>query len=259
MKKQVISITVAVTLGLSNPAIAGIWGAGAADLGASIPKNWPNFNWFGSSSSTPSPKKTPSPPKQNKPVPVTPVIDLLKKQLEETKKIHASITGSQKFDAKKLKNTQSSDSSFFLKDPETLYNRNASSALSTSLENILKEEEISVSAHESRSSIGKRIQYASIIDKAVSLKSLQNANNRFQQIEELLNEIKTTKDLKSIAELQANIIGMLAMLQNETAKLQMVTHLRNAEHTLIKQQKNKHNIKILSSQNTKMPTIRFIR
>ncbi|WP_375625196.1 type IV secretion system protein [Bartonella sp. MU37NMGALS] len=250
MKKNVISIVVVITLGISDPAMAWVWGAGAADLGASVPTTWPNF-FGGSSSNTSTPKK----PSQ----PDTQLLDMLKKQLEKTKKIHESITGSQKFDTKKLKNAQTDHSSFFLKNPETLYNRNKSSALATSLENILKEEEIPIPIHESSSFINKRIQYAAITDKAVSLKTFEEANNRFQQIEELLNEIKTTKDLKSIAELQAHIIGMLAKLQNETAKLQMVTHLRNAEHALIKQQKDKHNIKILNNKNTQMPTIRFIR
>ncbi|WP_273718654.1 MULTISPECIES: type IV secretion system protein [Bartonella] len=253
MKKQVISITVAVTLGLSNPAMAWVWGAGAADLEATVPTTWPSF--WGSSSSTPTPKQPP----QQKKISLKEILEVVKKQLEELKKIHESITGNQKFDTKKLKNSQTDQSSFFLKNPETLYNRNKPSALSTSLENILKEEEIPASIHESSSFINKRIQYAAITDKAVSLKTFQEANNRFQQIEELLNEIKTTKDLKSIADLQAHIIGMLAKLQNEVAKLQMVAHLRNAEYTLIKQQKDKHNIKILNSKNTKMPTIRFIR
>ncbi|WP_375635474.1 MULTISPECIES: type IV secretion system protein [unclassified Bartonella] len=252
MKKKLIPIVVVITLGISDPAMAWTFGAGAADLSATVPTTWPNF--FGKSRET-----TPKEPPQQKEAPADPLLETLKKQLEEVKKIQESITGNQKFDTKKLKNAQTDHSSFFLKNPETLYNRNKSSALTTSLKNILKEEEIPISVHESSSFINKRSQYAAITDKAVSLKTFEEANNRFQQIEELLNEIKTTKDLKSIAELQAHIIGMLAMLQNETAKLQMVTHLRNAEYTLIKQQKDKHNIKILNSKNTKMPTIKFIR
>ncbi|WP_375624418.1 MULTISPECIES: type IV secretion system protein [unclassified Bartonella] len=255
MKKKVISIVVVITLAISNPAMAQFFGAGAADLSSLVPMIWDNFSGK-PSSREPTPK---NPPQQKKVLPVNPLLDTLKKQLEEAKKIRESITGSQKFDTKKLKNAQTDYSSFFLKNPETLYNRNKASALSASLKNILREEQIPISINESSSFINKRIQYTAITDKAVSLKTFEEANNRFQQIEELLNEIKTTKDLKSIAELQAHIIGMLAMLQNETAKLQMVTHLRNAEYTLIKQQKDKHNIKILNNKNTNMPTIRFIR
>lgn len=249
MNKQVISIAIAITLGVSNPAKAFIVGG--------VPDSSSLYKFFGGSySNTPQPEITI--PKKKVP-PVTPLLDILRKQLEQTEKIHDSITGSQKFDTEKFKTNQIDNTSFFLKNPETLYNKNTYSTLSSSLENALKEEEIPTSIHESSSFINKRIQYAAITDKAVSLNTFQDAKNRFQQIEELLHEIKKTKDLKSIAELQAHIIGMLAMLQNETAKLQMVTHLRNAEYTLIKQQKDKHNVKILNSKNTKMPTIKFIR
>ncbi|CAK02482.1 TrwJ1 protein precursor [Bartonella tribocorum CIP 105476] len=249
MKKQVISIAVAITLGVLNPAKAFIVGG--------VPDSSSLYKFFGGSySNAPEPEVTIPKKKVH---PVTPLLDILRKQLEQTKKIHDSITGNQKFDTEKLKMNQTDNTSFFLKNPETLYNKNTYSTLSSSLKNILKEEEIPASIHESSDFINKRIQYAAITDKAVSLKTFQEASNRFQQIEELLNEIKTTKDLKSMAELQAHIIGMLAKLQNETAKLQMVTHLRNAEYTLIKQQKDRHNIRILNSKNTKMPTIKFIR
>ncbi|EJF82875.1 hypothetical protein MCU_01262 [Bartonella elizabethae Re6043vi] len=248
MKKQVISIAIAITLGISNPARAFIVGGVADSSSLQDFLGWP------SSYKKPTPPQPKPVPPQLKKISPRELLEVVKKQLEEVKKIHESITGSQK-----LKNAQIDHSSFFLKNPELLYNRNKPSALSASLENILKEEEIPASIHESSSFINNRTQYAAITDKAVSLKTFQEASYRFQKIEELLNEIKTTKDLKGIAELQAHIIGMLAMLQNETAKLQMVAHLRNAEHTLIKQQKDKHNIKILNSKNTKMPTIRFIR
>ncbi len=191
--------------------------------------------------------------------PVTPLLDVLKQQLEQTKKIHNSITGSRKIDAKKLETTQTDRSSFFLKNPETIYNKDIRSAISQSLEDILKEEEIPTSIRESRISIGKRIQYATAIDKVVSLQTFQETENRFNQISELVKKINTTTDLKSIAELQAHIKGMLAMIQNETTKLQMVAYSRNTERALISQQKQKRNMKILNSENKEMPIIRFIR
>ncbi|WP_375666169.1 type IV secretion system protein [Bartonella sp. TT121SHDZB] len=254
MKKQVISIAIAVTLGTQNLAMAWSFGLGTATLAEEIANSW---SWE-TSSSTPESKKT---PKQKKVQPITPVLDILKKQFEKTKRIHESITGVQKFNTKKLKTEQTDNTSFFLKDPETLYNKNTylTSTISASLANILKEEEILTSFRESRDAIAKRIEYASLVDKAVSLQTFQETKNRFTQIEKLLNEIEKTKDLKGIAELQSHIIGTLAMIQNETTKLYMVAHLRNSEQSLIKQQKDKHNARILNSKNTKMPTIRFIR
>ncbi|EJF76414.1 hypothetical protein ME7_00958 [Bartonella birtlesii LL-WM9] len=254
MKKQVISIAVAITLGVSNPVKAFIVG-GIPD--SSSLQNF--FGWSSSSKKTSSPQQKATPPQQKKMPPVTPLIDILKKQLEETKKIHESITGSQKFDTSKLKNIPTDQTSFFLKTPELVYYQNNGLAISKALPNILQGEEIPTSIRESRDFIGKRIQYATAIDKAVSLQTFQETENRFNQISELVEKINTTTDLKSIAELQARIKGMLAMIQNEATKLQMVTYSRNAEQALINQQKQIRNMRILNSENKGMPIIRSIR
>ncbi len=49
-------------------------------------------------------------------------------------------------------------------------------------------EEIPTSIRESRDFIGKRIQYATAIDKAVSLQTFQETENRFNQISELVEK-----------------------------------------------------------------------
>ncbi|WP_142416698.1 type IV secretion system protein [Bartonella massiliensis] len=254
MKKQVISIAVAVILGSSKSAIAFAWfGAGAADLGATVP----TFSW-GASSSTSAPKKS-TPPQSKKVYPVALLLDVLKKQLAQAQKTHQSITGNRKLGIKNLTQLKTDQSSFFLKNPELIYNKDARSAISDSLENILKEEEIPTSIRESRDSIGKRIRYTTAIDKAISLQSFKETENRFTQISELIEKLNTTTDLKSIAELQTCIKGMLAMIQNEATKLQMVAYSRNAEHALISQQKQKRNMRILNSANKGMPIIRSMR
>ncbi|PIT69121.1 type IV secretion system protein [Bartonella tribocorum] len=256
MKKQVISIAAAMILGISKPAMA-IWGAGAADLRASVPTLPSLSSIFGSSSSNLS---KPTPPQEKKII-IRPkdLIELAKKQLEETKKIHQSITGNRQLGIKNPTELLTDQSSFFLKNPEIIYNKGIHSAISQSFESILKEERTPDSLQESRDIIVKRIQYASFVDKAVSLQAFQETKNRFEYIEKLLSEIKKTQDLKSIAELQSHIMGTLAMIQNETTKLYMVAHLRNAEQSLIRQQKDKHNVRILNSKNTQIPTIKFIR
>lgn len=240
MKKQVVSISVAIILGISKPAMA-FWGAGAADLGASVP-TFPSL--FGSSSPSAS-KPTPL-QEQEKRLTIRPreIIELLRKQLEETKKIHNSITGNRQLD---------------IRNPEIIYNQNVHSAISQLLESILKEEEIPISIRQSRDSIGKRIQYATAIDKIVSSQTFQETEKRFNRISELVKKINTTTDLKSIAELEAHIKAMLAIIQNETTKLQVVAYSRNTEQALISQQKQKRNMKILNSENKGMPIIRSVR
>ncbi|WP_375703227.1 type IV secretion system protein [Bartonella sp. AD13SXNS] len=252
MKKQVISIAVAIMLGTPSLAMAWSFGLGTATLAEEISNS---LSW---GSSRKAPKK-PSSKKPSMPQYYIEIIQLIKQQLEQARKTHQSITGNRQFDIKNPAELQTDHSSFFLKNPEIIYNKNIHLAISQSLESVLKEEEIPVSIRESRDSINKRIQYATAIDKIVSLQTFQETENRFNQISELLKKINTTTDLKSIAELQAHIKGMLAMIQNETTKLQMVAYSRNTERALISQQKQKRNMKILNSENKGMPIIRSIR
>ncbi|MET3559401.1 type IV secretion system protein VirB5 [Bartonella japonica] len=180
------------------------------------------------------------------------LLEALKKQLEEIKKIHLSITGNR---------TKSPDnySSFFLKNPELIYKKDVNSDIFKSAIYILQQARTSASVLQAREAIERRSKYAAAVDKAVSLQTFKEAESRFQKISELVEKINTTNDLKSNAELQAHLKGMLTMIQNETAKLQMITHFRNTEQTLINLQKQKRNVRILNSKNIKMPLIRSIK
>ncbi|WP_375644211.1 type IV secretion system protein, partial [Bartonella sp. AP83NXGY] len=77
--------------------------------------------------------------------------------------------------------------------------------------------------------LNQRLQYGGIIDKAVSLQTFQDAENRFTQIAGFLKDIDETKDLREVFELQTRIRNMSAVLQNEYTKLQMVRNLSNNE------------------------------
>lgn len=231
MKKVIIVI--AVILGTMNSAMAWNWGWSPAK---------------GLFSSDPAKKEN----KPTTPQHYLEIIELLKKQLEQTQKTHQSIT-----ENRQLGVEQTDYTSFFLKNPELVYNEDEISDISASVKNILQKENTSI--QESRDTINKRMQYAIVADKAVSLKTFQDAEDRFKQIAELIEKINTTADLKGIAELQARMKGVQAMIQNEATKLQMVNYSRNAEQALIKQKKYKRNMNILNSKNTKMPNIKFSR
>ncbi|PIT70421.1 conjugal transfer protein, partial [Bartonella tribocorum] len=230
MKEQVISIIVAVTLtlGSSNLAIAQLIPMAAI--------GW----WHYFQSSNPQPPKKPAPPPPK--VQTTPAfLEVLKKQLAQLEKIHGSITGSQKLSAEELANMLVTLNSFFLKKPESIYDNHPDVA--QLLPKILHQEN-----EADRSAITKRIRRAAAIDKAISLQVFEEAENRFQQISKLVKKINATADLKNIAELQARIKSMLAMIQNEETKLQMVAHLQNAEQALIDQQKKTLSRRVFSSQ-----------
>ncbi|WP_175869569.1 type IV secretion system protein [Bartonella gabonensis] len=110
---------------------------------------------------------------------------------------------------------------------------------------------------EMRNIINKRLEYSGIIAKAVSLQTLLDADKRFTQIVDLLNDINKTEDLKDIFELQASIRHMSAMIQNEYAKLQMVINLSDNQEPFIDIQKRKLHQKIFDVSNKNVPHLRF--
>ncbi|WP_375650043.1 type IV secretion system protein [Bartonella sp. MU70NMGDW] len=198
------------------------------------------------------------------------VIELLKEQIktnenqiEKAKKIHQSITGN-----RIEKPTIGENKSFFIQDspsiyPKPTYHYNSVNAgqFAKLINSVFHEERRfdfwSLPLHEMRTIINTRLKYSGIVDKAVSLQTFQDAENRFTQIVDFLNNIDKTKDLKEVFELQTRIKTMSAMLQNEYIKLQMVRNLSDNEDTLIEIQKRKLYGKIIEPTRSNMPTVRF--
>ncbi|WP_375650036.1 type IV secretion system protein [Bartonella sp. MU70NMGDW] len=185
------------------------------------------------------------------------LIDLLKKQLElkkeqlsQTEKAYQAITKSQKTGPNKI-----DFSSFFLKEPELLYRSDKLSR--KSYQKVLEDEnKVSGSFDQMGKAISGRLQFASILDKAVSLETLENVENRFKYLKNLLDKVQTKENLKDTADLQAHIDGSLAMIQNEFIKMEMVAHLRNAEQSLIKKKRRELDMKFFNHEKKRMPIIR---
>ncbi|WP_375661139.1 type IV secretion system protein [Bartonella sp. CL71SXKL] len=185
------------------------------------------------------------------------IIELLKKQLElqkeqnsQIEKAYQTITKSQKTGSKTI-----DFSSFFLKEPELLYKSDKLSR--KSYQKVLEDEnKISGSFNQMGKAIFARLQYLSILDKAITLKTFENVENRFQYLKNLFKELQTKENLKDIADLQAHIDGSLTMIQNESIKMQMITHLRNAEQSLIKKERRELDMKIFDNEKKEMPIIR---
>ncbi|WP_375612648.1 type IV secretion system protein [Bartonella sp. AA9NXGY] len=185
------------------------------------------------------------------------IIELLKKQLElkkeqisQTEKAYQAITKNQKTNPKQI-----DFSSFFLKEPESFYKSDKLSR--KSYQEVLEDEnKVSGPFDQMGKTISERLQFASILDKAVSLETFENVENRFQYLKSLFNELQTKENLKDIADLQAHIDGSLAMIQNESIKVQMVAHLRKAEKSLIKRKRRELDMKIFDHEKKGMPTIR---
>ncbi len=183
-------------------------------------------------------------------------------QIENAKKIYQSITGN-----RIQKPTIGENKSFFIQDSPSIYPKTHPNYSGVDvgqfrdlLYSVLDEEKRvvfwSLPYHEMRTIINTRLNYSGIVDKAVSLQTFQDAENRFTQIVDFLNNIDKTKDLKGVFELQTRIKTMSAMLQNEYTKLQMVRNLSDNEEALIEIQKRKLYGKIIASNHNDMPKIR---
>ncbi|WP_273755839.1 type IV secretion system protein [Bartonella sp. MM73XJBT.G] len=209
------------------------------------------------------------------------IIELLKKQIEENKKqikktqeINHSITGNriqkptigEKATESTAAQGQRTNQKFFLHDPHLIFiypareepSQKISNPQLVSLFRKINSEEKRILgriALDLRAEFNKRLKYNSIIAKATSLKTLQDAEKRFTYIVNLLNNINKTKDLREASELQVRIKNMLAMLQNESAKLEMVRSLNDNEMIFSDIQKQTVYKRFYNSEYTKMPTI----
>ncbi|WP_273782551.1 type IV secretion system protein [Bartonella sp. ML69XJBT] len=185
-------------------------------------------------------------------------IELLKEQIESLDKMRYSITGTRT----KSRVRNDDDGELFFLNPQLIYDNNKQTELGTKIpqlvkkmikdENYLRDSTV----QDAREEIDERSQYAAIISKAISLHIFQEIENRFEKIAEMLLTLDKMTDLKGVEEMKMRMNGMLAMIQNESTKLQMVIHSHDIEKTLIQRLKRKRNVQILASMNKQMPTIR---
>ncbi|UNF48558.1 hypothetical protein MNL04_07670 [Bartonella krasnovii] len=177
-------------------------------------------------------------------------LTLKKEQLSQTEKTYQAITKNQNT------GTQKTDfSSFFFKEPESLYKNDKLSR--SSYQKVLEEEnKVSGTFDEIGKAIFARLQFLSLLDKAITLKTFSNVENRFKYLNNLFKELQTKENLKDIADLQAHIDGTLTMIQNESIKMQMVAHIRDAERSLMKRKRRELDMRFFDHENKSVPTIR---
>ncbi|WP_273756995.1 type IV secretion system protein [Bartonella sp. MM73XJBT] len=185
-------------------------------------------------------------------------IELLKEQIESLDKMRYSITGTRT----RSRVYNDDDGELFFLNPQLIYNDKKQTELGKKIPQLFKEmvkDENYLrtsSVQDARETIDERSQYATIISKAISLHIFQEIENRFEKIAGMLLTLDKMTDLKGVEEMKTRMNGMLAMIQNESTKLQMVIHSHDIEKTLIQRLKRKRNVQILASMNKQMPTIR---
>ncbi|UNF45339.1 hypothetical protein MNL06_07345 [Bartonella krasnovii] len=186
-------------------------------------------------------------------------LDLKEKQLSAIGNTYEAITYEPTITDQDIQSKKEMYNKLFLKDLSLLDKKDKhSDALRQSYQEILKNEENIVKNQRGwAKNLLARLQYASVTDRAVSLHALRASEQRFEYILSLLEAFEKVKDLQEIADFQANLDGILAMIENESIKLQIVAQLRDAEYALIRMQRNEIDLRIFDSANTKMPSIRF--
>lgn len=81
------------------------------------------------------------------------------------------------------------------------------------------------------------------INRATYEDAYSKANNRFDDIQTLLDKVNNAPDAKDIADLQARIQAEQVMMQNEQIKLSMLTQLAQAQKDLAEQATKERRIK----------------
>ncbi|WP_455479328.1 type IV secretion system protein [Bartonella sp. B23] len=202
------------------------------------------------------------------------IIELLKKQVEASEEqvkkaisIYQSITGNRTRDLA----LQENGVRFFFQNPQLVYPGPNFDYSANYFSNVIDDQLRTFDSkvifledrynrqirRKIRKTINDRLKYGGVVSKAVSLQAFQDAENRFTQIRKLLSEIEKTKNLKEVTKLQAHIKNVLAMIKNESIKMQMVAHLQNAEDILINVQKRKLYERFIDTRNLGMPYIKF--
>ena len=124
------------------------------------------------------------------------------------------------------------------------------------VQDVLQQETFSGSVDEMQQHIGNRQHKTTATHKAMALKAYQSAQDRQDQIDDLMGAIDETDDPKAIAELQARIAIEQAALSNERNKLQLISQLQRSEDQLIDQQKAEMSRRIFDPNNPKVPELK---
>lgn len=121
---------------------------------------------------------------------------------------------------------------------------------------IMNSERVTTTNAQSQNQLRERNFQAAAAEKALALKTFDGARSRLDNINTLIDRIKTSPDPKAIQDLQARIQAEQATVQNESTKLQMVSQLSSSEAKLMDEKRKQMNRDILNPANTNMPGIK---
>ncbi|WP_246588289.1 type IV secretion system protein [Bartonella raoultii] len=118
--------------------------------------------------------------------------------------------------------------------------------------------ELGTSYKNDRGEVVQKLQNTIAFGEHINRDVFSMAHNRFEALKKLVEKIKDTNDLKSLAEVQASIDFLFTAIQNETIKFQATTHSYKSQKALINQRKQQLYATVFSHTNTHMPSLQSI-
>ena len=97
-------------------------------------------------------------------------------------------------------------------------------------------ENTSLSPNSDAAKAFERVAKEAASNRAAGEAAYSQASKRFEALQVLLDKVNDAPNAKDMADLQGRIQAEQLMLQNETIKLQMLSHLRQAQKDLAAQQ-----------------------
>lgn len=128
--------------------------------------------------------------------------------------------------------------------------------ISGTVDEILQMEVLQGGTKQQMEQIRNRSRRSGATAKLIGEDGFEGMKLRLEQADNLLKEINKTQDPKALGELQARIAMEQVAMQQETAKLQLLAYMDQAEERLAQEQKRAASAAIINPANTKMVKVR---
>lgn len=121
---------------------------------------------------------------------------------------------------------------------------------------IMNTERVKATNKNSQDELRERNFQSAAAEKSLALQTFAGAQQRLDNINNLIVKVGNSQDPKTTQDLQARIGAEQALVQNESTKLQMISQMSKSEDKLLDEKRKQMNRDILNPANTDMPGIK---
>lgn len=179
----------------------------------------------------------------------------LEKQLEQAKEEYEAVTGNRGM-ADIFNNPELRQ--YLPPDMNTIYDVAGNTGygnIQSLIDAVIDEYELPDDIDAAEQQVRERTAGTGATNRALAEQAYEGTVQRMAQVDSLREEIANTDDPKAIAELQARIASEQSAIAVEQSRIQLMRMNAEAERELNRQQLRELNRRILSSDNTSMPSI----